>query len=163
MGPVRDGCWRSPAWSLWYALARGYQLGFIASSDHVATHLSYACVWAAEKTRPAIFDAISSRRTYAATDRIVLDFRIDGAILGEEIDLAGRPVTVKLRALGTAPITELEIIRSGKVIHQSRPNVRELKFEYTDPDPLGGHSFYYVRLRQQDDNFAWGTPIWVSR
>lgn len=149
--------------SLWYALAQGYRLGFIASSDHHSTHLSYACVWATEKTRHAIFEAISARRTYAATDRIVLDFRVNDAIMGQETPLKRSDASLCIRANGTAPFDEIEVIRSGKVIAVLRPNQSSIDFSYVDKSPLPGRSYYYVRLHQQDGNFAWSSPIWVTR
>ncbi len=57
---------------VWNAWAKGRRVGVIASSDHHSTHESYACVWASELTRPAILGAIKARRTYGATDNIIL-------------------------------------------------------------------------------------------
>ena len=53
-------------------LAKGYHLGFIASSDHMSTSASYACVWADEASRESIFRALRQRRTYGATTNIRL-------------------------------------------------------------------------------------------
>ena len=58
------------------ALDKGYRLGFQASSDHISTHVSYACVVAEEFSRKGLIDAIKKRHTYAATDNIVLDVRM---------------------------------------------------------------------------------------
>lgn len=149
--------------SLWHALRKGYRLGFIASSDHISTHMSYACVWAADKTREDLFDAIRARRTYAATDRIGLDVRIGEALMGEETEVQGAAVKLTIRALGTAPITDVEIIRSGKVIATLRPSTRHIELEHTDPAPLPGDSYYYIRLMQDDGAIAWASPIWVRR
>lgn len=149
--------------SLWHALRKGYRLGFVASSDHIATHTSYACVWATGKTREAIFEALQARRTYGATDRIVLDVRIGESLMGEETHAAGETVTLSIRALGTAPIEELQIVRSGEVIARLTPGGRDVSLEYSDDAPRPGNSFYYVRLAQEDGNLAWGSPIWVTR
>ena len=64
------------------ALAKGYKIGFIASSDHRSTHISYAAVYAEEPTREGIFRALQQRHAYAATDNIVVDVRIGDAIMG---------------------------------------------------------------------------------
>jgi hypothetical protein len=149
--------------SVWGALDKGYKLGFIASSDHLSTHLSYACLWARDKSRPALFEALRARRTYAATDRIVLEVRLGSALMGEETRLPGEQPTLTIRALGTAPIDEIEVVRSGEVVATLRPRDRRVATTYTDPQPLPGTSYYYVRLRQRDDNVAWGSPIWVTR
>ncbi len=38
------------------ALLKGYRLAFQSSSDHGSTHISFACVYAKENSRQAIFD-----------------------------------------------------------------------------------------------------------
>lgn len=147
--------------SLWYALARGYKLGFIASSDHHATHTSFACVWATGPSREEIFAGLRARRTYAATDKIILDVRMADAVMGEEID-APDPPELRIHVRGTAPIEELQIVRDRKVIHRSEPDRRELELSFRDTEYPGGAAYYYVRVRQTDNNMAWGSPIWVK-
>ena len=149
--------------SVWDALSKGHLLGFIASSDHRSTHLSYACVWATENSRRALFDAILARRTFAATDRIALELRIGDTLMGEQTHLNSGNPTLQIRAAGTAPIDEIQIIRSNRVIATLRPNTRDVDLKHIDPDPLPGPSYYYVRLHQTDGNVAWGSPIWVER
>ncbi|PYV10361.1 MAG: hypothetical protein DMG07_21230, partial [Acidobacteria bacterium] len=46
-----------PLGFVWNALAKGYRLGFIASSDHISGHISYACVLAERLSRASLFDA----------------------------------------------------------------------------------------------------------
>jgi hypothetical protein len=149
--------------SVWHALGKGYRLGFIASSDHISTHTSYACVWATEKTREAIFEALSARRTFAATDRISLDFRIGDALMGEEVAISEPNVRLSIEANGTMPIDEIEIVRSGHVIATLKPRTERVDMLFVDPEPLAGKSYYYVRLLQRDRNVAWGSPVWVDR
>ena len=63
----------------WSALDKGYKLGFIASSDHLSTHVSYACLIAESLSREDLMEAIHSRRAYAATDNIILDVSYRGS------------------------------------------------------------------------------------
>lgn len=76
-------------------LGLGYQFGFLASTDHHAGYPgSYgdglAAVWASEKTREAIWEAILSRRTYAVTgDRIICRFQVNGVDMGGEVEDGG--------------------------------------------------------------------------
>ncbi|MGH7200790.1 MAG: hypothetical protein ACREJB_09315, partial [Planctomycetaceae bacterium] len=147
--------------SLWYALARGYKLGFIASSDHHATHTSFACVWAEGPSREQIFEALRSRRTYAATDKILLDVRMGEAVMGEEVPAPVVPeLTIRVR--GTAPIEEIQIVRNRTVIARFEPNEVEVRRTFRDENYPGGAAYYYVRIRQTDNNMAWGSPIWVK-
>lgn len=154
--------------SLWYALNKGYRLGFIASSDHMSTHMSFACVWAKEKTRKAIFEALKTRRTYAATDRIGLAYSIGDALMGEETRIRpGEDVLLNIKVRGTARIKELQIVRSGTVIltapNPGEPGEHRVNLQFTDSNTPDGSSYYYVRVTQENDAIAWGSPIWVKR
>ncbi len=65
-----------PAGYIWNALAKGYRLGFEASSDHCSTHVSYSCIVTKGDSRDDLVDAMRKRHTYGATDNIILDFRV---------------------------------------------------------------------------------------
>ena len=61
--------------------------------------------YATELTRPAIFEAIRKRRSYATTgEPIQVEFRVNGHLMGSEIDSLDGPV-VEGAAEGTAPNT----------------------------------------------------------
>jgi len=76
-------------------LALGHRFGFVASTDHHAGYPgSYGdgrlAVLAEKKTRPAIWEAILARRTYAVTgDKIACRFRVNGADMGSEVGQTG--------------------------------------------------------------------------
>ena len=76
------GGWR-PKGFVNLALAKGYKLGFQASSDHISTHQSYANVLATENTREAIVDALRKRHVYASTEQIVADVRSGPYLMGD--------------------------------------------------------------------------------
>ena len=78
------------------ALAQGIKMGFIASSDHMSTHRSYACAYAMENTREALMEAFIARRIYAASDRILCEFYMGDAFMGEELQiLEGKRVFIE--------------------------------------------------------------------
>jgi hypothetical protein len=147
------------------ALGRGHRLGFQASSDHVSTHVSYACVLAEELSRTGLVEAIRQRHTYAATDNIVLDVRMGRlGIMGDEVRTTAPRLDVVV--LGTGPIERVDVIRDGEVVHTEtvRPDVEEARFHWEDPAPKRGAarpSYYYVRVVQRDRQMAWASPIWV--
>ncbi|HLJ14720.1 MAG TPA: DUF3604 domain-containing protein [Bryobacteraceae bacterium] len=155
-----------PAGYVWNAWAKGYKLGVQASSDHLSTHISYACTLATGYTRPGLLDAMRQRHSYAATDNIVLDYRLqtDGHeyMQGDIVKNAGS-VKLVVKAIGTAPIRQIDIIRSNRFVHNLQPMQPDVNFTYVDDQPLAGESYYYVRLIQVDDQMAWSSPIWVSR
>lgn len=159
--PVHTGL--RPAGYVWNAWAKGYKLGVQASSDHVSTHTSYACILVEEFSRHGLLAAMRQRHTYAATDSIVLDFRANGkALMGDIIDSAGPP-QLQVKVAGTAPIRQVDVIRNNTYIHKAEPNTRETSFEYVDTSASSGESYYYVRVQQTDGQLAWSSPIWVKR
>jgi hypothetical protein len=155
---IRD--FREPGF-VWNAYRKGYRLGTIASSDHWSTHISYAMVFTEQPNREAIFDAIKKRRTYGATDNIILDCRMGEHFMGEEFaDSSVPPFSVRIS--GTAPVSRVDIIKNEAVVYSTSPNTKEVTFTYRDENPTAGTSYYYVRLIQSNWEMAWGSPIWVT-
>ena len=152
-----------PAGMVAEAWNKGYRLGVIASSDHLSTHMSYAMVYAEDATREGVFEAIRQRRTYAATDNIVLDFQLGGAFMGGELAAGETVPPARATILGTDVVREVALIRNNEVIYTMQPGARDVAFEYTDREPVSGESFYYVRAIQANDEIAWSSPIWVLR
>ncbi|MCI0456495.1 MAG: DUF3604 domain-containing protein [Gemmataceae bacterium] len=146
------------------ALNKGYRLGFQASSDHISTHVSYACVLAEEFTRKGLVEAMRKRHSYAATDNIVLDVRMGNHLMGDEVRTAQPKLDVAV--LGTNLLEKVEVLRDGAVVHTQRPAApsAEARFAWQDPAPRRGEkaSYYYVRVTQQDGQMAWASPLWVT-
>ena len=145
------------------AWAKGYRLGVIASSDHLSTHMSYAMVYAEDATREGVYDAIKQRHTYAATDNIIVEFRVGNAFMGDEIRVQGETPAIRAKILGTDTIREVALVRNNEVVYTVNPAAKQAEFEYTDKAPAAGENFYYVRALQTNDEIAWSSPIWVIR
>ena len=146
----------------WNAWKKGYKLGVIASSDHYSTHISYAMVYTPDTSREAIHDSIRQRRTYGATDNIVLDFRLGDAFMGAET-AAGEPQRITVRARGTDKVSAIHLVRDAEYVYQLEPGKTEVEFEYLDVDAAPGNHWYYVRVEQEDGELAWSSPIWVAQ
>ena len=147
---------------LWNAWSKGYKVGVIASSDHFSTHISYAMVYTPDTSREAIHDSIRKRRTYGATDNIVLEFRMGDAFMGEETS-AREPQRILVRARGTAEIASIHLIRDGNYVYKIEPGRAEVEFDYLDIEAPPGEHWYYVRVEQQDGELAWSSPIWMTQ
>jgi len=96
--------------------------------------MSFAAVYAKNIDRESIFEALRTRRTYASTDKILLDFSIEKHLMGEEA-----------------------------VLSDTNPGIRSARFDFRDDAYRGEDSYYYVRVIQADKNMAWASPIWVRR
>lgn len=146
------------------ALAHGYKLGFIASSDHISTHVSYACLWAENLTPEGLLEAIRARRAYAATDNILLDVRAhgsDGEHLMGEAFASTAPVRIRAHIVGTGEILQVDVIRNGSVAQTYRPEGSTFALDYTEAGPSDGEVNYYVRVIQKSGDMAWASPVWV--
>jgi hypothetical protein len=170
-----DGCPRQPKSATnkkgfyWNALQKGYHVGVICSSDH-SYGCAYACVYATDNTREAVWRALYDRRTYGSTTYgLVLEFRSGAHWMGEQFDSTSAP-PLEIYVRGSAPIRSVEILGRSKVLHAEgsieKPlNVKEHRIRWTDGewDQLQGEQWYYVRVIEQDDEMAWSSPIWVTR
>jgi len=155
--------WR-PAGFVWNAWAKGLKLGVQASSDHIATHDSYACILVdgdREPTREDILNGMRARHAYAATDNIIVDARIGEHIMGDVFKSSETPV-LKVKVQGTGPIARIEVIKNNTFVHTVRPEGASAAFEYRDSDIKPGESYYYVRVEQAAGQLAWSSPIWVT-
>ena len=156
------GGWRALGF-VSYALAKGYRLGFQASSDHLSTHMSYANVWVTEPTREAMLDGIRKRRVYGATDNILADVRSHGHFMGEEFETSEAP-RIEISLHGTADFERVAIIKDGQYVHSANPRSRQVKLTWTDTTARSGEtSFYYVRGEQVDGEIVWVSPMWITR
>lgn len=172
------------------ALLLGHRFGFIGGTDthvgqpghgphNVNEGIGLAGVYAAELTRRAIFDAIVARRCYATTGpRILLDYELQagGQVLrmGQEGRVHESPRTLRISVAGCERLASVEILRNCELVHCIEPGERHGEFEWVDTDDLNEHlirgtpfgdkpfALYYVRVTQEDDHKAWGSPIWLS-
>lgn len=118
-------------------------------------------VYSSEGTRDGIVEAIRRRRTYGATDNILLEFRVGEHWMGEEFT-ADRVPEMKVKVRGTAAISKVSVIRNGNFIYQNPAGTNELEFSFQDRMPQRGLNWYYVRVEQADGQLAWSSPIWVN-
>ncbi len=149
-------------------LNRGGRTGFVGGTDtHEGRPAARTAVLATALTRESVFEALRHRRNYAVSRaRIVLDFKINGHWMGEEIAVEGPP-RIGVSVQGTERLAEVEVIRNGEVIHRVSPEGKDLRLEWIDT-AFSGDSWYYLRVTQADadengnPSRAWSSPIWVK-
>lgn len=148
-------------------LATGRKTGFVKGTDtHEGRPAARTALIASALTREALFEALRSRRCYAVSNaRIVLDFKINGRWMGEEIETTGAP-RILVDVQGTDRIEELVIVRDGEILLEVHPNQCRIRLQHVD-ETFSGESYYYVRVTQTDrdehgnPSRAWSSPIWV--
>jgi hypothetical protein len=159
--PVQPGGWH-PDGFIDNALKKGYRLGFLASSDHLSTHISYCIALAEVPDRVSILDALKKRHCYAATDDIVLDIRCGAHLMGDEVQTSAPP-RFEIHVVGTKPLAEIAVLKDSQVVTTVQPGKQEYQGSWQDPRPVPGRHYYYVRVRQNDEELAWSSPLWVDQ
>ena len=162
--------------SMWDALAAGVRIGIIASSDHGQTHQARAGVYVEDVpvdienistspgfTRKGILDGLRARRAFGSTIAVVMQVSIGDHALGQEITVSEAP-TITAAVHAPADIVRLEVVRNNQFVYTKEPNKPEESFQFKDLDLAPGQSaYYYVRAQIGKDDYAWSSPIWVTR
>lgn len=153
------------------ALARGNTYGFVSFSDHRSTHNSWGCVWVEEVSREAVIDAMLARRTYAASDEILLKVTAgDRYTMGQAFEAeADRPPSLEIEIRAPDEIRRVDVIKNGMHVFTSNPGARTFKTVFRDFDVSPGKAYYYVRVFQRDPEapegdpeIAWSSPMFVT-
>jgi len=154
-------------------LARGYIFGLVGASD---SHNCFEAalfdqgltgVYARGLTRAAVMDALRRRRTFALTGgNIVVDFRCNGRMMGEEIAACGsaEPLVFAGCAWSADPVVSVEIVSGGRVVYRGGPGegqqAGEARFTWTEAAP-DSQTYYYLRAATAGGDLAWSSPIWI--
>jgi hypothetical protein len=176
------------AWGMYFAnptlfhraLDQGYRLAFAGNSDSHRRNPGLAGaltgIYAEELTSDAILDALRNRRFYATNGSwIMLDSRLNGAMMGQEVEAAGGNVRITLLAIGTKPIVRATLVRDGQEIQTFPGNGGpELRAVHEDGQLAKGTHWYYWRVAQEGTSaqypgnvtcarghLAWSSPHWV--
>lgn len=147
------------------ALARGNRYGFVSFSDHGSTHNSWAAVWAASEDRAGLFEAMGARRTYAASDEMIIQATADNHMPGEEFSAPARtPPAIEARIAAPNVILRVDVVKNGRYIYTVRPNAATASFTFQDRDVDRGKAYYYLRVFQTDTENPQGDPevAWTS-
>ena len=130
-------------------LLRGHKFGIIASSDHLSTDASFACVWSEKTDREGVFRAMQSRRTYGATAKIMLKVFCGEHWMGESFSTNAMP-PIRIEARGTAPIEHCDILVDGDV-KDSLPNNPDGKFTWSPDASITGSPVFSTCASSQAD------------
>ena len=147
------------------ALAKGNVYGFVSFSDHFSTHNSWAAVWAETEDRRGILDGMLARRSYGASDEIIVRASADGHMPGARFEAsAARPPQIEAEIEAPDEIVRIDVVKDGKYVYTTRPGKRTAKISFRDLDAAVGETYYYLRVFQRDPENPSGDPeaAWVS-
>jgi hypothetical protein len=138
---------------------------FSSASRHraiIGRRISTYCVALAERhDREGILDALRRRHCCGATDDIILDVKSGTHLMGDDFPTI-TPPSLEIYIRGTKPLAQVDILRDSTVVETLKPGQVEYRGQWTDPKPLSRVHYYYVRVRQLDDELAWGSPMWMD-
>ena len=167
---VGDG--GNPDFFMTEGLKYGVRFGVIASSDNHDSHPGRS-TWganrgglvaflAADLTRESIWDAFWSRRVYAATtERIYIDFSIDGHLMGEEFKASGKP-KISYTVYGCDDSFDVSLVKNNGILKKTKTSKGKVKESFVD-EAFEKDSYYYLRVVQANSEWAWTSPIWVEK
>jgi hypothetical protein len=119
-----------------------------------------AAVWSERCERDAIWQAVCERRTYATTGaRIILHVDVNGLRPGAAGQIAA-PVQVRIQANACESVARVDLLRGDRCLRSWSPGTLDVDLSHVDERPLR-EGAYYVRLRQEDGEYAWSTPVWT--
>lgn len=158
-------------------LALGKHFGFVGASDSHGLYFHSNEGWREDAykggltgvllsdslTRENVWKALQARRNYAtAGEKHYLEFSINGAPMGSEIEIKQPPV-ISFEVRGSN-LLYAYILRDNEQLFVSG----KIGGDYTayknmkDTTVLPGSHFYYLRAVYTDGTVAWSSPIWVN-
>jgi hypothetical protein len=158
--PVNIAGWY-PKGFINHAFEKGYRLGFQSSSDHSSTHISYCIALAEMHDRESIMAAFKKRHCYGATDDIIVDVKSGDHIMGDEFQTTEVP-KLQIHVVGTDTLSQIDILKDSAVVETIKPGKAAYQATWTDPKPIAGVHWYYIRVQQTNDEIAWGSPMWIK-
>jgi len=155
-GPMRE-----PGHTVQDALAMGYMMGFMASTDDHAigetapSHVCLTGVMAENLTRDGIFDALKDRRCIAvsgAGTRMIIDFTVNNHTVGDgsvvKLDSASTPREIACTVAGTAPLSRVALVKNNETVFEVKIDgdaedlsTYRTEFSFTDREPVRGISW----------------------
>src|SRR5262249_9128501 len=107
-----------------HAIAKGNTYGFVSFSDHGSTHNSWACIWAPTVDRAGILSGMYDRRTYAASDEMIIKVTAGGRYMpGEEFKAPlSKPPLIEASIEAPDTIMRIDIVKDAKYVFTTRRN-----------------------------------------
>jgi hypothetical protein len=157
------------------ALGRGYRLGIVGSGDTHDGHpgrgspdnatVGLAAILTDGFDRKSVLAALRARRVYATSGpRILLEFGVSDARMGEVLRVPSSSAvrSIYARAVGTAPIARLDVVKNGEVRFSVEGANESLELLAEDTGPIQPGEYLYVRALQADGGLAWSSPVFVE-
>ena len=124
-----------------------------------------AAILTDELTREGVYAALGERRCYATNGpRILLRAALDANRMGSTMEAPGADSKSLLyvRAIGTAPIRWIDVIRSGEGDTRLAADDAWDVATTLELEGLASGEYVYVRVIQSDGGAAWSSPVFLD-
>lgn len=163
-----DGYYPSDGGLSWFdeAIQRGWKIGAAGSSDSHLRDWGTAqdfrlAVLATAKTRPAILDALKSRRFYSTLDKdLRLSFVLHGEPMGATVSPGTYSTVIKAADGGLEKFTEVKLLKNGQIIQTWNPRSSNPVLSWRVRGSPG--DYFYVIVKQEDGDEAISSPVFVT-
>jgi hypothetical protein len=166
------------------ALDNGWKVSPICGNDNhglagIARQTSRTFVLAENRTKPAILDAMKSRRTYASLDKsLQCRYAVNGAIMGSTLN---RPRMFRFDIAISNPdtsspkdkITKIDIVKDRGVVVQEFAPTPDYSVHWTPAIEDSTSKFFFIRVwtagggdapgADPANPVAWLAPVWTGR
>ena len=78
------------------------------------------------------------------------------------VDDSQSPKLLRVHVEGTAALASVAIVKNNLVVLDASSGDESLVSEYVDSEKTQDGDFHYLRVRQEDGEMAWASPIWVN-
>ncbi|PKM94145.1 MAG: hypothetical protein CVU84_11835 [Firmicutes bacterium HGW-Firmicutes-1] len=135
--------------------------------DWVTTNPFRTVILAKDLTREALFDAIREHRVYAAEDKNVeVNYTLNGYVMGSEITDSVNQLNIYIGVKDPDVADKVQDItiytNGGKIVDYKTFNSNNINYQVSLA-PKAEQSYYYVRIRQKDNNYIITAPIWIDK
>ncbi|MCU0606144.1 MAG: CehA/McbA family metallohydrolase [Candidatus Edwardsbacteria bacterium] len=159
-----------------HALAAGWQIGATGNQDnhysdwgnHNGTlGVALTGIWADTLTKPAILDALRSRRTFAlrskpAAGRMQLSLLADGHWMGERYLRKAGAVALEIDARSPdSSMKRLDLYSDGELVDSLLINQKVVSWRLSRDVGTGAH-YFLVKVSQGGGGTAWSSPAFVE-
>lgn len=163
-----DGYYTNDGTKSWFdeAISRGWKIGASGAEDnHSGTWgtatTSRLAVLAAANNRTDIYEALKAKRFFTTYDKnIGLSFKIGGNEMGSTISAGTLSFNILTSDADGELFTQVQLLKNGSVIQTWTPNTSAVNI--SENMTFANSEYYYVRVKQTDNDEAISSPIWIG-